>query len=154
MFKSLLINFLLTATVLPVRAQLSKPFIERIAPVPGLETDFITVYKTQVKDVIAFEDFHVGIEGLYDFEFVYTYPADYAFHMWKDPGMYHIVGHNEGGEFPYYGMWYMVDESLVAEKRSMNAGTDLDDGIFVEQVLYVGDLNYPEYRCSNKLYTQ
>lgn len=48
----------------------------------------------------------------------------------------------------------MVDESLVAEKRSMNAGTDLDDGIFVEQVLYVGDLNYPEYRCSNKLYTQ
>ena len=41
---SLLINFLLTACDLP--SQLSKPIKREFEPVPGLETDFITVYKT------------------------------------------------------------------------------------------------------------
>ena len=117
-----------------------------------LETDFITVYKTQVKDVIAFEDFHVGIEGLYDFEFVYTYPQTTPFTCGRTQACTTLLGTTkEEFRTTACGTWWM---SLVAEKRSMNAGTDLDDGIFVEQVLYVGDLNYPEYRCSNKLYTQ
>ena len=150
--KRLKFSILLLIVAFKASSQLSQSIVERIAPIPGLETDFIAIYKTEVQEVVPFDEFNVDIAGLYDFEFVNHYPTETAIHVWDEPGMYHIVGYNEDGEYPYFGMWYMVDESLVQEKRRLNPLNDFESVVVAEQILFVGDLNYPEYRCSAKLH--